>query len=513
MNKEDSPNVSHCPVSGLESLQFPEWKKLGCSESYQTEMSLLGSAILLSLPQGRAQLGDLVDSLELLKKIVTEQIGEGQPLVLLVDNSKMTGISIEARKYYAKALRDVPGLIGWVMFGSNWSLKTAAKLTRSVLNFPFPILVVADYKQAIEKALELLKTKGIVFSEEGLSLAGSEPVHLGDEPKGLILQVLPERKLKITPQIGMGITEVIEKIASHLEDRAEGPFQELWDLSQSDLTATDLRKNAGRPWRTRGVLVFPCGPVNRSLLAWGRGLGKHHHRTYGFSRPEAAFASSDNILALQDSGIELLNRVSKDHWKFSGRDFEVRYERLGEDIFYADSKGYLDANVVESLFNAQRKIFKETGLAGKPYYIIGGVRELSGSSAKARQLYKQQLLDWNKDYPFEFYLLFGVDSFLRTAINLARPLVPFAAYVARDFDEALQRAEENRQKGRQIPEDNPLVTTLLQRLGTINWDVDETTSLLTLPQKQDQEFEEVFASIDLIREEVRDLLFEKDQSA
>jgi len=68
-------------------------------------------------------------------------------------------------------------------------------------------------------------------------------------------------------------------------------------------------------------------------------------------------------------------------------------------------------------------------------------------SRKARKLYYDYIMEWYKSHPFRMYIFYGVNRFLRAAINIASPFAPFPVRMVKDLDSALRFIDEEKSKG------------------------------------------------------------------
>jgi len=74
-----------CPVTGLEVFSRPEWINQKVSDTFITNFWIIGSAIVYSLPKGRADLEGVRNSFALKDKVVSFLSGGNSPYIQIQD--------------------------------------------------------------------------------------------------------------------------------------------------------------------------------------------------------------------------------------------------------------------------------------------------------------------------------------------------------------------------------------------------------------------------------------------
>ena len=137
--------------------------------------------------------------------------------------------------------------------------------------------------------------------------------------------------------------------------------------------------------------------------------------------------------------------VTNDDWYLQMDGFSTRFEIIDGHIFHADTSGFLQEEHVAPVFRMHEKVINSKPLPKESYYFVGGVTDVK-RSRKALKLYFDYIMQWYKDNPFRMYIFYGADRFLRAAINMASPLVPFPVRMVKDLDSALEiKAEASNQ--------------------------------------------------------------------
>ncbi|MDI6688234.1 MAG: hypothetical protein QME06_08465 [Desulfobacterales bacterium] len=135
--------------------------------------------------------------------------------------------------------------------------------------------------------------------------------------------------------------------------------------------------------------------------------------------------------------------------------------------------------------------------------------------------YIQSLKNWHQQYPLRMYIIYGVNTFTRTAAHLGRPFLPFKVEIAQDFNHALDiirrdklgdsAKEQKHYKVADSPKPNQdNIEKLLAFIGSINLEQEGVDSSFNFDEQHP--FYILFQSIKLIKEEL-DSLFDDHKKA
>ena len=212
-----------------------------------------------------------------------------------------------------------------------------------------------------------------------------------------------------------------------------------------------------------------------------------------------------------DSGLSI---KCKPDWFLKLDGFSARFEVIGDDIFHADTKGYLEEGHIIPIFRKQEEIIRSMVSSESSYYFIGGVKEVKGSR-KARKLYFEYIMQWYKEHPFRMYVFYGTNRLLQAAINLARPFVQFEVHVVKDLDTALslisgKKSKEVNSGSSASNQTQRYVNELLYYLGSINW--EENGFDTDVKVKPSHPFSPVFDAIALIKNDLDELYKERKKA-
>jgi len=221
-----------------------------------------------------------------------------------------------------------------------------------------------------------------------------------------------------------------------------------------------------------------------------------------------------------------LEVFSRPEWSIQDEAFSINMHILGERILYAISTGFFQEKHIKPMSELREKIRKAVNLNNAFDYIIADVTNVSRITVRSRQLYMDSLKKWHQRYPFRSYIFCGANRFVRAAIYLAGPFIPFKLQVTNDIGQALQLVlnEEPKQlkarpkKIAASPASLPrtpdqiqaYVDELLHHLGGIDWDSDglgdDNQVDLSHP------FYTVFEAVNLIKGEFDDLFKERKRT-
>ena len=205
--------------------------------------------------------------------------------------------------------------------------------------------------------------------------------------------------------------------------------------------------------------------------------------------------------------------------------FSARFEVIIGNILHAITSGSLKEEHIDPIFRMQEKVMNYMAPSEGLYYFVGGVTEGKGSR-KARKLYFDYIMQWYEKYPFQMYIFFGTNRFLRAAINMARPFVPFNTRMVKNLDSAFKLiAEENSESMKPSPlptvkgtakkppasyQTQQYVNELLHYLRSINWETDGFDNSSEIDPSHP--FSPVFDAIAIIKNDLDDLFQERKQA-
>ncbi|MBL6971842.1 MAG: PAS domain S-box protein [Desulfobacterales bacterium] len=158
-NNESAQNHI-CPVTGLPIFRRPEWSDIDIAENYSVSFSLIGNAILCTVPNGILSNKGTRRLLEERKKVLKEVNLWDKRYAEIRDYSMIKGKpSQESRMMFANIVLKEANegrLIGFWGFNAplliKWMFNVGVKLKKPSV----PVAAVKDYREAVEHAVNVL---------------------------------------------------------------------------------------------------------------------------------------------------------------------------------------------------------------------------------------------------------------------------------------------------------------------------------------------------------------------
>jgi len=574
---EDKPIIAStekdkiCPVTGLPITSKPEWTdvSLDTDTGYKATLSILGDSILLSQASGYGTLSGVKKGLKLASKVVTSAIDGGRPYVQIEEYSDLLGATIETRKHYIDVMKKRERLLGLIYCGTSPMLNLMIKLAKRLNVVKFDVQIANDYSEAVALALKILATgkiqphdplanvtpQPLIASEKGYETCPVTGLPITSRPEwtdialgegySVTFKFIGDRILLSIPRGGSG-KHGMENL---MRERArvlgfvlgpDGPFCELKDYSKIQESIS----RAGRDQFTRGMTAdkdrimgfigYNAPLTVRLVLNVGKKLYKAPFPMSIVTDYETAVKEAVEILKRHGYGKGGLapEIITRPDWVVQLDGFSARFEVIDGDILHAINTGFYEKEHIDPAFRLQEKAINSMDQPKGSYYLLVGVTEVEGISRKARQLYIGRIKEWYKAHPFQMYIFYGANRFLRTAINIASPLVPFKVRLVKDLDSALKLIAEEKaacaSKDKSIKSASrptvrgavrePLpsgqiqqyVDELLQYLGSINWETDGTVDSMEVDPAHP--FAPIFDAIALVKNDLDDLFQERKQA-
>jgi len=562
VNVTPKPNVVFekgdevCPVTGLRITSRPEWTNVSLSSDYRTTVSVLGGSILLEQVSGYASLEATENGLKLTSEVETEAIAKGRPYVHIEDFTNLRGNSLEARKCYINHMKKREQLLGLIFYGAPPILKLSIKLGKRLNIVKFDVKIVNDYSEAVNLALKMLSTveiredKIITASTEqnevcpvtGLSITTKPEwtdIELG-EGYSVTFKFIGDRILLTIPRGNAGEHGMENLMLEHarvLEAmlKPDEPFLEIKDYS-------NIEKKISRVARdqfTKGMIadqdrileyIGYNAPVSVKLaINVERKLFKAPFPMLVVNDYETAIKEAIRALKNRGYGEEALSAkvITSAEWSLELDGSSVRFEIIDGDILHVASTGFFKEEYIDPAFKLQEKVINSMDQSEGSYFFLNGVTEAKGISQKARRLYVNRIRKLYNNYPFQMYIFYGASRFMRAAINISKPFIPFNVHVARDLDSALNFIAQERSRNiKSLPlpaaggatreplisdQTQQYVDELLRYLGSINWEAEGFVEDRQFDPSHP--FSTVFDAIALIKDDLDDLLQQRGRAA
>ena len=147
-----------CPFSHLPVRMWPEWTDVLLEGDYRMSLRLIGEQILYSSPCGSVDEKTVDITLSRIEEFARTTIDENLSFVWVSDYSGMTGITMSGRKAFVSTITRWPRLRGMILFGLSPFLAAAARVAVRLRLVGFPVFIVDSYGEAIDRALEILRS-------------------------------------------------------------------------------------------------------------------------------------------------------------------------------------------------------------------------------------------------------------------------------------------------------------------------------------------------------------------
>ena len=186
----------------------------------------------------------------------------------------------------------------------------------------------------------------------------------------------------------------------------------------------------GRHFNTTGKYVYVAknyqDAVNRALERCGQEELQQDTLAIKIGK---CFANNEHFLVPVDI-------LSEKAWQIQTSEFSNISVIVNQCVLHSTTKGYLRPKhipLIDRLRDScQSAILENSSIK---YMIIDSSR-LKGGSRLARAQYMQSLKKWHHRFPLSMYIMYGANTFMKTALHLARPLMPFKVRIAADLEHA-----------------------------------------------------------------------------
>ena len=336
-------------------------------------------------------------------------------------------------------------------------------------------------------------------------------------------------------------TDLKKEVAQYMSD-GTGPYIQIQDYTvlQGSTPAgrSSFIKDADEDERLTSMIFCNLSPIFSLAVNIGNRFntsGKYIHRARHYAEAiqkavgicekgnyklESATLDPSIRIHNPDNSLKPLHIISDDAWNVETPEFTNRVVIIDRNILLSRSEGYFTEEHVTPIDRSFDLCYAALPEAGCIHNVVVDASGLKGSSRAGRLKYMQMVKERHRKCPIRVYIMYGVNTFLRTAIHMARPLMPFNLRIARDFNEAFTIVKDSadeislsRQTERETINARKIryedIQKLLAFVGNIEWeqegidrnfDVDETHPFYILYQ-----------SISLLKEEVDSLFADREK--
>ncbi len=210
-----------------------------------------------------------------------------------------------------------------------------------------------------------------------------------------------------------------------------------------------------------------------------------------------------------------------DAWNIETPEYTNDVVVVDKCILHSISKGFLHSKHVPLIDRMRHlcrsAVSEDSGLD----YIVVDAGSLKGGSRSARSRYMQSLKNWHQHFPFKMYIVYGANAFMKTALHLARPIMPFRVKIAGDMDHAFQiirddgservsKKQSTGERAKAAVVKHADIEKFVALIGGLDWEREGIDS--SFDMAEDHPFYYPFQSIKLIKEEFDDLLQERNKA-
>ena len=332
-----------------------------------------------------------------------------------------------------------------------------------------------------------------------------------------------------------------EKVAGFVAE-GNGPFVQIEDYSFLTGSRSDSRRyftNKVNNDKRRSSLIF-CNLSQPLSIAVKIGkrfntTGKYIHvakyysdavkQALKLSNQDRRKPDSDPIKVYKyfvktDRYLSPVELLSEEAWTIQTAEFSNRMMLIDQCVLHSTSEGYLESKHIPLLEQARALCQSSLREDSKLNYIVVDTSRLKAGSRTARAQYMQSLKRWHQRFPLRLYVVYGANTFIKTALLLARPLMPFKVKVARDVENAFYLVRHDRSRccaeqpeirkpAKPTSVTNDDIEKIMAFIGSINWAQEGIDNNFQVGQDHPLYF--LYQSIKLIKEELDSLFKEREQ--
>ncbi len=191
---------------------------------------------------------------------------------------------------------------------------------------------------------------------------------------------------------------------------------------------------------------------------------------------------------------------------------------IDQSILHSTSEGSLEPKHVPLIDKFRESCRSAMDEGSSIDYIVVDNSRLKGGNRVARIDYMKSLANWHQRHPFRMYLGYGTNTFMKTALQLARPLMPFKVKIAKDLRHAFQLIREDRmgtvtkeaksrEKEKAAVVHQQDIDRILAFIAGIKWEEEGINESLDIGS--DHPLYYLYQSIRLVKEELDELFDER----
>ena len=209
-----------------------------------------------------------------------------------------------------------------------------------------------------------------------------------------------------------------------------------------------------------------------------------------------------------------------DDWSIQTLGYSNTLVIVDHSILHSTVEGYLEATHLGLIDRFRERCLADLGGQSPIDYVVINCENFAGGTRAARIGYMKSLVSWHSRHPFRTFIGYNTNTFMKTALRLAKPLMPFKVKVARDIKHAFRFIQDDRKHGsvskRTSTEDakhyviEPSdMDKIMAFIGSIKWESQGVDDRFEIDANHPLFF--LYQSIKLIKEELDQLFVERRQ--
>jgi len=143
------------------------------------------------------------------------------------------------------------------------------------------------------------------------------------------------------------------------------------------------------------------------------------------------------------NGVEYKINADPD-WQIQVRDFSFRCEIIEDEVLHVVSTGKFTEENVDPCFTVMKNAARSLSFSTHPCYLVLCLQKTKGTKQKARMGYFKAAKQFYKSYPVKMTILYGVNRFLKAALNVNKSFLPMKISVANQLEDALALTNKDR---------------------------------------------------------------------
>jgi len=215
-----------------------------------------------------------------------------------------------------------------------------------------------------------------------------------------------------------------------------------------------------------------------------------------------------------DMSLFPVNLASKKQWQIKTPKYSNQAVVINNHILHSHSTGFLRSRQILNIDKMRYQCHSDLPQGSTLQYIVINAEQFKAGSRTARFEYMQSLRRWYAQFPFKIYIVYNANIFMKTALALAKHLMPFKIKIAKNLKHAIQIVHDDKpdqlteeanslKKSGAADVDQNDIENLLSLIGNLNWEIEGVDKEANVAQSHP--FFYIYEALKLIKEELDDL--------